>query len=127
MRAGIVVEVTPEDRVRLSISTVALRYGRWKLVFAEQRAHGLDVWQDPFVTLRLPKLFDLLGDPFERADQEAIDYAHWRIEHVFLLLPAQGYVGQFLQTFRQFPPRQKPGSFNLDRVMESLTEQKGDN
>jgi len=101
---------------------VALRYGRWKLVFAEQRAHGLDVWQDPFVTLRFPKLFDLLGDPFERADHEAIDYAHWRIEHVFLLLPAQAYVGQFLQTFRQFPPRQKPGSFNLDAVIRTLQE-----
>ena len=101
---------------------VALRYGRWKLVFAEQRAHGLDVWQDPFVTLRFPKLFDLLGDPFERADYEAIDYAHWRIEHVFLILPAVGYVGNFLKTFQQYPPRQKPGSFNLDAVIQTLQE-----
>ena len=101
---------------------VALRYGRWKLVFAEQRAHGLDVWQDPFVTLRFPKLFDLLSDPFERADYEAIDYAHWRIEHVFLILPAVAYVGDFLKTFREYPPRQKPGSFNLDAVIQTLQE-----
>jgi arylsulfatase A-like enzyme len=101
---------------------VGLRYGRWKLVFAEQRAHGLDVWQDPFVTLRFPKLFDLLGDPFERADHEAIDYAHWRIEHVFLLVPAQAYVRQFLQTFQEYPPRQKPGSFNLDAVLQTLQD-----
>jgi arylsulfatase A-like enzyme len=101
---------------------VALRYGRWKLVFAEQRAHGFDVWQDPFVTLRLPKLFDMLGDPFERADKDSIDYAHWRIERAYLLVPAQAFVGKFLQTFKEFPPRQKPGSFNLDTVLQTLQE-----
>ncbi len=103
-------------------SLVALRFNQWKLVFAEQRAHGMDVWQDPFVSLRLPKLFNLRSDPFETADQEAMDYERWRVEHVFLLVPAQQYVGQFLATFKQFPPRQKPGSFSLDSVLESLQQ-----
>ncbi|MGH7795234.1 MAG: arylsulfatase [Candidatus Binatia bacterium] len=107
-------------------SLVALRYNQWKLVFAEQRAHGMDVWQDPFVTLRLPKLFNLRSDPFETADHEGMDYNRWRAEHVFLLVPAQQYVGQFLSTFREFPPRQKAGSFGIDQVLEKLTQGAGD-
>jgi arylsulfatase A-like enzyme len=103
-------------------SLVALRFNQWKLVFAEQRAHGMDVWQDPFVTLRLPKLFNLRSDPFETADHEGMDYGRWRVEHLFLLVPAQEYVGRFLATFKQFPPRQKPGSFSLDNVLESLQQ-----
>ena len=99
---------------------VALRFAQWKLVFAEQRAYGMDVWQDPFVTLRLPKLFNLRSDPFETADHESMDYERWRVEHVFLLVPAQDYVAKFLSTFREFPPRQKSGSFSLDQVLESL-------
>jgi arylsulfatase len=101
-------------------SLVALRYNHWKIVFAEQRAHGLDVWEEPFVALRLPKLFNLRSDPFETADHEAMDYERWRVEHLFLLVPAQQYVGQFLSTFKEFPPRQKPGSFSIDNVLESL-------
>ncbi|MEM1282094.1 MAG: arylsulfatase, partial [Chlamydiota bacterium] len=101
---------------------LALRYDAWKLVFLEQRAHGLDVWQDPFVTLRLPKLFNLRSDPFERADHEAIDYNRWRIDHMFVLVPAQKYVGRWISTFKEFPPRQKPASFNLDAVMEKLKQ-----
>ena len=104
-------------------SLVALRYNQWKLVFAEQRAHGLDVWQDPFVTLRFPKLFNLRSDPFETADHEGMDYNRWRVEHVFLLVPAQQYVGQFLATFKEFPPRQKAGSFSLDKVLNSLQQE----
>ena len=99
---------------------VALRYDQWKLVFAEQRAHDYTVWQDPFVPLRLPKLFNLRSDPFERADHEAIDYPRWRLEHAFLLVPAQQYVGAFLATFKEFPPSQAVGSFSLDKVMETL-------
>ena len=101
-------------------SLVALRYDQWKLVFAEQEAHGFDVWQNPFVTLRLPKLFNIRSDPFETADHEGMDYNRWRIEHVFLLVPAQQYVGQFLATFKEFPQRQKVGSFSLDAVLQSL-------
>ena len=92
-------------------SLVALRYNQWKLVFAEQRAHGFDVWQEPFVTLRVPKLFNLRSDPFEQADHIGMDYNRWRIERIFLLVPAQQYVGQFLATFKEFPPSQKVGSF----------------
>ena len=101
-------------------SLVALRYNQWKLVFAEQRSHGFDVWQDPFVTLRLPKLFNLRSDPFETADFEGMDYDRWRIEHIFLLVPAQQYVGEFLSTFKEFPPRQKAGSFGIGQVLETL-------
>jgi arylsulfatase len=88
--------------------------------FLEQRAHGFDVWQEKFDELRVPKLFTVRGDPFERADYEAIGYDRWRIDHVFLLVPAQAYVARWLQSFREFPPRQKPASFSLDRVMESI-------
>jgi arylsulfatase len=106
-------------------SLIALRYDDWKVVFAEQRAEGLDVWQEPFVQLRLPKLFNLRSDPFERADYNAIDYPRWRIEHLFALVPAQDFVAQFLATFREFPPSQKAGSFSLDHVLESLQESHG--
>jgi arylsulfatase len=101
-------------------SLVALRYSQWKLVFQEQRAHGFDVWQEPFTPLRLPKLFNLRSDPFELADHDSIGYARWRIDRIFLLVPAQQYVGQFLATFKEFPPSQKVGSFSIDKVMESL-------
>ncbi len=101
-------------------SLVALRYDQWKLVFAEQRAHGFDVWQEPFTPLRLPKLFNLRSDPFEMADHQAIGYPRWRIDRVFLLVPAQEYVGKFLATFKEFPPSQKVGTFSLDQVMQAL-------
>jgi len=106
-------------------SLVALRYDQWKLVFQEQRAHGFDVWEEPFVELRLPKLFNLRTDPFEEADHIAMDYGHWRIDRVFLLVPAQQYVGNFLATFKEFPPSQKVGSFSLDQVMEMLSSPAG--
>ena len=101
-------------------SLVALRYDQWKVVFAEQRAHGFDAWQEPFVPLRFPKLFNLRSDPFESADHDGWDFARWRAERAFLLVPAQNYIGQFLATFKDFPPSQRPGSFSLDRVMEAL-------
>jgi arylsulfatase A-like enzyme len=103
-------------------SLVGLRYLQYKIVFAEQRATGLDVWQDPFVPLRFPKLFNLRSDPFETADHESINYGKWRVEHAFVLVPAQQYVGQFLSTFKEFPPSQKPGSFSLDSAMEKLKD-----
>jgi arylsulfatase len=106
-------------------SLVALRYDQWKIVFQEQRANGFDVWQEPFVTLRVPKLYNLRSDPFERADH-AIGYPTWRIDHLFVLVPAQAYVGQFLATFKEFPPSQKAGSFSLDAVLESLSRGAGD-
>jgi arylsulfatase len=103
----------------------ALRYGQWKLMFSEQRAHGIDVWQEPYVTLRFPKLFNLLRDPFERADWESGAYETWRFERLFLITPAAAYVGKFIGTFKEYPPRQEPGSFNLDQVLKSLQEPPG--
>jgi arylsulfatase len=100
---------------------VSLRYDNWKFVFAEQRAEGtLRIWAEPFTTLRVPKIFNLRTDPYERADVTSNTYYDWLLEHVFLLVPAQAYVGQFLTSFKEFPPRQKAASFNLERVMEQL-------
>jgi arylsulfatase len=101
-------------------SLVGLRYDQWKIVFAEQREHGMNVWEEPFVPLRLPKLFTLRADPFETADHEGMDYERWRVEHLFVMVPAQAYVAKFLETFKEFPPRQKPGSFSIDQVMEKM-------
>jgi len=97
-----------------------LRYEQWKAVFMEQQAHGLDVWMQPMVPLRLPRLFDLRSDPFERAQQESGDYVRWFIDHAFVLVPAQAIVGQFLTSFQQFSPRQRPGSFTVEQAMEKL-------
>jgi arylsulfatase len=102
-------------------SLVALRYDNWKVVFQEQRSGGFDVWQDPFTPLRLPKVFNLRSDPFERAHEEAMNYGKWRIDRAFLLVPAQQIVGKFLATFKEYPPSQKAGSFSLDKVMEALS------
>ena len=101
-------------------SLVGLRYDQWKVVFAEQRGEGFNVWQEPFVPLRLPKLFNLRSDPFETADHESMDYERWRVEHLFVMVPAQQYVGRFLATFKEFPPSQKPGSFSIDAALEAL-------
>lgn len=107
-------------------SVAALRYGNWKATFLEQSAHGFKVWLQPFTELRTPKITNLLMDPFERAEQEdAMGYTRWFIEHMFMIAPAGAYVGKWLQSFKDFPPRQKPGSFNLDRVMESVMSAKG--
>jgi len=89
------------------------------LVFAEQRAHGFDVWQEPFVPLRAPRLFNIRSDPFEMAEH-SMEYWHWRAERLFMLVPAQQYVGKFLATFKEYPPRQKVGSFSLDQVLQTL-------
>jgi arylsulfatase len=100
-----------------------LRYDNWKFVFLEQRAPGtLLVWANPFTNLRTPKLFNLRTDPYERADITSNTYYDWFFDHAFLMVPAQDYVGQFLATLKDFPPRQKAASFNLDEVMRSLTE-----
>ncbi|WP_458763762.1 arylsulfatase [Cupriavidus basilensis] len=106
-------------------SVAALRYDQWKITFLRQNAHGMAVWQHPFEELRAPMLGNLRTDPFERAEYEGMGYQQWYADHMFAFAPAAAYVGQWLQSFREFPPRQKPGSFNLDRVMESLTSKPG--
>jgi arylsulfatase len=102
---------------------VAFRYDNWKIVFMEQRVPGtLRVWADPFVPLRVPKIFNLRTDPYEKADITSNTYYEWLINHVFLLVPAQQYVGQFLMTFKDYPQRQKAASFNMDEVLRNLQE-----
>jgi arylsulfatase len=103
-------------------SVAALRYGNWKATFLVQRAHGFHVWQEPFVKLRAPTITNLRMDPFELAHEIGMGYQQWWAEHMFMVAPAAGFVGQWLQSFREFPPRQKPGSFNLDQVMEAVTK-----
>jgi arylsulfatase len=99
----------------------ALRYDNWKLIFKEQRMAGTcQIWAEPFVTLRIPKVFNLRTDPFERADITSNTYWDWMIDHAFMLIPAQKIVGDFLMTFREFPPRQKAASFTVDQVLEKL-------
>lgn len=101
----------------------SLRFDNWKLVFMEQRVPGtLRIWAEPFVTLRFPKLFNLRTDPYERADITSNTYYDWVINHLFLFVPAQDYVGKFLMTFKDYPQRQKAASFNLDEVMEKLKQ-----
>ena len=101
-------------------SVAALRYNNWKVTFLKQNAHGLHVWLEPFEELRAPILTNLRMDPFELAHDIGMDYERWFLEHMFLIAPAGAYVGQWLQSFKEFPPRQKPGSFNLERVMEKV-------
>jgi arylsulfatase A-like enzyme len=99
---------------------MALRYDDWKFVFLEQRAKQLQVWAEPFVELRVPMIFNLRRDPFERALDESNTYYDWLIDHAFLLVPAQSFVGKMAQSLIAYPPRQKPSAFNLDTVLEKI-------
>ncbi len=99
----------------------ALRYNDWKLIFMEQKAQGtFRVWMEPFVPLRVPLIFNLRRDPYERSEETSNTYYDWMIDRAYMLVPAQAYVGKFLETFREYPPRQKAASFSLDQVMEKL-------
>lgn len=104
---------------------LGVRDGDWKLVFAEQRAHKFDVWRDPFVELRIPKVFNLRRDPFERADTDSNNYNGWWDKKVGVVgLPAMARVQQFLATFQQFPPRQRPATFTVDQMVEKFMQYK---
>jgi arylsulfatase len=104
-------------------NVAALRYDNWKVTFLRQNALGLGVWQQPFEELRAPTLANLRMDPFERAEEEnAMGYQRWYLDRMFLIAPAAAFIADWLQSFREFPPRQKPGSFNLERVMETVME-----
>jgi arylsulfatase len=103
-----------------------LRYDNWKFVFMEQREPGTcQIWAEPFVKLRVPKIFNLLTDPYERADITSNTYWDWMFDHVFLLVPAQTYVAQFLATFQEFPPRQKAASFSVEDVINTMKSSLG--
>jgi arylsulfatase A-like enzyme len=99
----------------------SLRYKDWKFVFMEQKTEGtFRVWMEPFVTLRIPMIFNLRRDPYERAERTSNTYYDWLLDHSYLPLAATDYVGKFLGTFKEFPPRQKAASFNLEQVMERM-------
>jgi arylsulfatase len=105
---------------------MAIRYNQWKFSFLEQHGemgteYPLGVWQSPFTRLRAPNMYNLRADPFERGTS-SIYYADWQFRRAFLFVPVQAFVGQWLETFKEFPPRQKPASFNLDEVMQKMTE-----
>jgi len=123
------VEKSPRDSflyINDDQQLTGLRYGNWKFVFMEQRVEGtLRIWAEPFVTLRVPKIFNLRTDPYERADITSNTYYDWLLDHAFLFVPAQNYVGQFLMTFKDYPQRQKAASFNLNEVMDKLKESGG--
>jgi len=92
----------------------------------EQQTPGtMFIWSNPFTPLRLPKMYNLRTDPYERADITSNTYYDWMIDHVFLFVPAQQYVGKFLSTFVEFPPRQKAASFSIDQVLEKLSQHGG--
>jgi len=104
----------------------ALRYRDWKLIFMEQRVEAtFQAWSEPFIPLRLPLIFNLRRDPYERAQKTSNTYYDWLLDRAYLLVPAQAYVGRFLATFQEFPPRQKAASFSLDKVLETLQEAGG--
>ena len=107
-------------------NVAALRFKNWKVTFMTQDAHGIDVWRNPYTVLRAPMLTNLRMDPFERSFDETIGYDRWWVDHMFMFAPAGAYIGQWMQSFREFPPRQKPGSFNVERVMEAIQEGAGD-
>jgi len=98
---------------------MALRVHQYKIVFAEQRSTGLDVWREPLSVMRIPKMFDLRSDPFERGE-ESFSYNQWFVEHVPYQYLAQAVVHEWLESFKEFPPRQKPASFSIDQILEKL-------
>jgi arylsulfatase len=122
-------ETTPRDEIFYFSDDgdlTALRYRDWKLIFMEQRVEAtLQAWSEPFIPLRVPLIFNLRRDPYERAQLTSNTYYDWLLDRAYLLVPAQAYVAQFLATFKEFPPRQKAASFSLERVMGSLTEGTG--
>ena len=100
---------------------LALRVDNWKAHFKEQDARGLDVWRQEFTSLRLPKLFNIRADPFERGDESML-YGKWTVNHAFMFVPAQAIIAEWLSSFKDFPPRQKPASFSLDAVMAKMSK-----
>ena len=102
---------------------VAARYENWKMVFEEQRAPGtLRVWAEPFTKLRLPKLFDLRADPYEKADITSNTYYDWLLSQGYIVLAAQAVVSQFLASFKDFPPSQRAQSFSVDQIVEKMQQ-----
>jgi arylsulfatase len=101
----------------------ALRWRDWKIIFMEQRVEAtLQAWAEPFIPLRVPLIFNLRRDPYERSQKTSNTYYDWLLDRAYMLVPAQAYVGAFLETFKEFPPRQKAASFSLEQVMDQMSE-----
>lgn len=104
----------------------AIRLNNWKITFLEQKAWGtFRAWMEPLTPLRVPLIFNLRRDPYERGYRTSNTYYDWLLDHAFMLVPAQAYVAQFLETFKEYPPRQEAASFSLDKVMEKLSQPGG--
>jgi arylsulfatase len=102
---------------------LGVRYDNWKVVFMEQRCTGtLQVWAEPFSRLRLPKLFNLRTDPYERADGTSNTYYDWFLHRDYIIFAAQTIMGQFVATFKDFPPRQKAASFTVDDALDKMND-----
>jgi arylsulfatase len=99
---------------------MGMRIGRFKIVFAEQRNAGLDVWREPLSTLRVPKFFDLRADPFERGE-ESFKFNDWFMENLPLQYVAPPILHKWLESFKEFPPRAKAASFTIDQVVQQMT------
>jgi len=102
---------------------IAMRCDNWKIVFMEQRCQGtLQVWAEPFTRLRLPKMFNLRTDPYEYADITSNTYYDWYMHHAYFILVAQTAAAKFVETFKEFPPAQRPGSFTIDQAMAKMED-----
>jgi len=103
-----------------SSQVVAIRYDAWKVVFLENRGQAFEVWREPFTELRVPLLFNLRRDPFERAQHNANIYNDWFLERAFIIVPLQAMAGKFLMSMKDYPPSQSPGSFNLEKIQKQI-------
>jgi arylsulfatase len=106
---------------------VAARYDDWKVVFLENRGEAFGVWREPFTDLRVPLLFNLRRDPFEKAQHNSNTYNDWFLDRAFVIVPIQGLAAKFLATMKEYPPSQSPGSFNLSKIEEQLRKNGGSN
>jgi len=98
---------------------MALRINQYKIVFAEQKASGLEVWRQPLSQIRIPKIFDLRSDPFERGE-DSFKYNDWFVEHLFVQYASQAIIHDWISSFKEFPPRQKSASFSIDQIVEAM-------
>jgi arylsulfatase len=100
---------------------LAVRYDNWKVVFLEQRVTGtMQIWAEPFTQLRVPKIFNLRTDPYERADVTSNTYWDWLLDHAYILVPMQAFVFEMIQSMIEFPARQEPASFSIEQVLEKM-------
>ncbi len=104
---------------------VAMRYDAWKAVFLENRGEAFGVWREPFTQLRVPLLFNLRRDPFEKSQHNSNTYNDWFLDRVFIMVPLQQVAGKFLMSMKEYPPSQTPGSFNLEKIQKTIEESAG--